>query len=65
MADLEVRGLWQPQSEALLDICVIDTDAQSHAQRSVDAVLESAEREKVQRSSYGTTCILLPLCTVS
>ena len=58
---------------------VIDTDAQSHVQlswiltpspmqHSVDAVLASAacKREKnAQRSSYGTTCILLPLYTVS
>ena len=58
---------------------IIDTDAQFHAQlswtltpspmqRSVDAVLAPAacKREtNVQRCSYGTTCILLPLCTVS
>ena len=24
--DLGVRGVWQPQVEALFDICVIDTD---------------------------------------
>ena len=37
VADLGVRGVWQPQAEALFDICVIDTDAQSHAHRSVNA----------------------------
>ena len=29
-ADLAVRGVWLPQSEALLDIRVTDTDAQSY-----------------------------------
>ena len=51
VADLEVRGVWQPQTEALFDIRVIDTDAQSHVQRSVDAVLASAEREKKRKYS--------------
>ena len=35
-------SVWQPQTKALFDIRVIATDAQSHAQRSVDAVLLSA-----------------------
>ena len=43
MADLSVRGVWQPQTEALF---VVDTDAQSYASRSVNAVLASAERQK-------------------
>ena len=43
--------MWQPQTEALFDIRVIDTDAQSHVQRSVDAVLASAEREKKRKYS--------------
>ena len=51
VADLGVRGVWQPQTEALFDIRVIDTDAQSHVQRSVDAVLASAEREKKRKYS--------------
>lgn len=39
IADLGVRGVWQPQTEALFDIRVIDTDAQSNAHCSVNAVL--------------------------
>ena len=27
VADLNLRGIWQPQAEALFDIHVIDTDA--------------------------------------
>ena len=49
VADLGVRGVWQPQTEALFDIRVIDTDAQSHAERSVEAVLTSAEKEKKRK----------------
>ena len=28
--DLEISGVWQPQAEAIFDIRVIDTDAQSY-----------------------------------
>ena len=43
-----MRGVWQPQAEALFDIRVIDTDAQSHAHRSVKAVLATAEEKKIK-----------------
>ena len=46
IADLGVRGVWQPQSEALFDVCVVDTDAQSYISRSVADVLVGAEEEK-------------------
>ena len=36
IADLSIR---QPQTVALLDVRVVDTDAQSYASHSVDAVL--------------------------
>ena len=44
------RGLWQLQIEALLDVCVMDTDAQYYVNRTVDAVLASAEQEKKKYS---------------
>ena len=43
--------MWQPQTAALLDVRVIDTDAQSYASRTVDAVLCSAEQEKENEST--------------
>ena len=46
IADLGVRGVWQPQTEALFDIRVVDTDAQSYTEHSVEAVLSSAEQAK-------------------
>ena len=46
IADLSIQGVWQPQTAALLDVRVIDTDAQSYASRTVDDVLCSAEQEK-------------------
>ena len=49
VADLGVRGVWQPQAEALFDIRVIDTDAQSHAHSSVNAVLATGEKEKKRK----------------
>ena len=30
IADISTRGVWQPQSTAIFDICVIDSDAPSY-----------------------------------
>ena len=49
IADLGVRGVWQPQVEALFDVRVVDTDAQSFISRSVADVLVSAEEEKKRK----------------
>ena len=46
IADLSVRGVWQPQTVALFDVRVVDTDAQSYLSRSVGTILSSAEQEK-------------------
>ena len=51
IADLSIRGVWQPQTVALLDVRVIDTNAQSYASHTVDAVLCSAEQEKKNGST--------------
>ena len=48
IADLSIRGVWQPQTVALFDIRVIDTDATSYSHRDVAAVLSSAEEEKIK-----------------
>eukprot|EP00731_Ephydatia_muelleri_P003101 Em0001g3101a len=45
--DLGIRGVWQPQVEALFDVRVIDTDAApSHCHRAPNAILESSSQEK-------------------
>ena len=50
--DLEIRGVWQPQVEALFDIRVTDTDAPSYRQRSPVSILDSGAVEKrVYRSA--------------
>ena len=46
IADLGVRGVWTPQAEALFDVRVTDMDASSYVNRSVAAILASAEEEK-------------------
>ena len=51
VADLAVRGLWQPQTEALIDVRVVDTDARSYCGRLVDQVIKSAEDEKKNKYS--------------
>ena len=55
IADLGVRGVWSPQSEALFDICVIDTDTQSYLTTTPNLVLFRAEGEKKQKYSAATT----------
>ena len=54
VADLAVRGVWLPQAEALFDIRVIDTDAQSYGNRSPRDVIKSAENEK--KAKYTRAC---------
>lgn len=46
VCDLAVRGAWQPQTEALIDFRVCNTDAQSYANRPVMAVLDSIAKSK-------------------
>ena len=47
--DISIRGLWQPQTVALLDVRVVDTDAVSHIHQNTSAVLSSAEEEKKRK----------------
>eukprot|EP00731_Ephydatia_muelleri_P019517 Em0012g342a len=44
--DLGIRGVWQPQVEALFDVRVVDTDTPSHCHRAQNAILESSSQEK-------------------
>ena len=51
IADLVVRGCWQPQVVTLFDVrVVVDTDAKSYVQRNDEAVLSSAEHKICGRS---------------
>jgi len=65
VADLCVCGVWQPQTEALFDIRVVDTDARSYCGCTPTAVLCSAEIEKKRK--YSLACqsrraSFMPLC---
>ena len=65
VADLGVRGVWLPQAEALFDVRIVDTDAQSYRGRTPKDVLKSAEKEK--KAKYGAACeerhaLFTPLC---
>ena len=65
--DLRIRGVWQPQVEALFDIRVIDTDAPSYRQRSPVSILDSGAVEKkrvfiVQRWRTGEETLHLLCC---
>ena len=65
IADLCVRGVWLPQAEALFDIRVVDTDAQSYLRHAPSRVLLNAEVEK--KNKYAEACAarrahFTPLC---
>ena len=49
IADINLKGLWHPQTVALLDVQVVCTDTPSHIHRNTDAVLSSAEEEKKRK----------------
>ena len=49
MADLSIRGVWQPQTMVLFDVRVTDTGAPSHS------ILTSAEEEKKKKYSEAAT----------
>ena len=51
IADISVTGLWQPQTVALLDVRVVDTNAPSHIHRNTAAVPSSAEEKKRKYNS--------------
>ena len=60
-----MRGVWLPQAEALFDVRIVDTDAQSYRGRTPKDVLKSAEKEK--KAKYGAACeerhaLFTPLC---
>jgi len=65
IADLCVRGVWEPQTEALFDIRVVDTDARSYHACNPHDILSSAESEK--KCKYLQACqdlcaTFTPLC---
>ena len=65
IADLCVRGVWEPQAEELFDIRVVDTDARSYCACSPRDVLGTAENEK--KHKYLKACqdrraTFTPLC---
>ena len=64
--DLGIRGVWQPQMEALFDASVIDTDAPSHCHRAPNAILESSAQEKkrMYKKARRQKRHLHPICTL-
>ena len=54
VADLCVQRVWVPQADALFDIHVVDTDAQSYHEHTPMDVLGTAKRDKKQK--YSQAC---------
>ena len=51
IADLSIRGVWQPKTLALFDVRVTDTDGLWHSQQVVTTILSSAEEENKKKYS--------------
>ena len=62
IADLRIRGVWQPCVDAIFDVRVVDTDAPSYRSHSPHAVLQSAESEKKKKKKYGPACLACCAC---
>jgi len=67
IADLCVCGAWEPQTNTLFDIRVVDTDAQSYHARIPHDVLSTVKGEK--KHKYLQTCqdqhaTFTPLCVL-
>ena len=52
--DLLIKNLWDRNMDAILDICVVDTDANSHITRDPAKVLEGYEKLKIRK--YAAAC---------
>ena len=65
IADLCVQGVWLPQAEALFDIRIIDTDAQSYLGQPPTQVLSVAKNEKKRKyldAAVARHTHFTPLC---
>ena len=65
IANISTRGIWQPQSTAIFDIHVIDSDAPSYHFKTPEVVFISAKIEK--KTKYNEACesrhaSFIPLC---
>jgi hypothetical protein len=54
LADIGIRGVWQPQGLAFFDVRVLDTDAKSYLSHTPSSVIASAEKEKKRK--YSAAC---------
>jgi hypothetical protein len=50
-ADWGARGFWQPQRQALFDVCILNADSPSLNQLSIDAIFEN--RKNLKRRTYS------------
>ena len=71
--DLAVQGVWFPQSEALFDVQIVNTNGQSYVNRSPKEILCAAEKEKKEihltacekrRAMFTPLCFLWMACLV-
>ena len=62
VADLSVRGVWSPQSEALFDIRVTDTDVQSYLGHAPESILFQEKKQNYSAAANACRAHFTPLC---
>ena len=65
VADMAARGVWQRQCTAMFDVRVVDSDSPSYANRTPQAVLTTAEKDKKKKyvaACESNHCSFTPLC---
>ena len=65
VADMATRGVWQRQCTAMFDVRVVDCDSPSYANRTPQAVLTTAEKDKKRKyvaACESNHCSFTPLC---
>ena len=54
-ADWAVRGFWEPQKQALFDVCILNADAKSVSHLSLSAIFNQRKEKKKETYSNAAT----------
>ena len=50
-ADWGVRAFWEPQRQALFDICILNADSKSIADQSLESIFQA--RRNIKKDTYS------------
>eukprot|EP00919_Chromeraceae_sp_WS-2016_P015962 GHVR01037930.1.p1 GENE.GHVR01037930.1~~GHVR01037930.1.p1 ORF type:complete len:400 (+),score=44.96 GHVR01037930.1:2-1201(+) len=64
VADIKARGVWHPQTDTMLDLSILNTDAPSHLKVDPDKVIVKHAKDKkkqYQQAYFNKRCTFTPL----